>query len=153
MLYFFSFWCVLPFAIQWSESAIVYILFIPSILSLSLTLPPSHLCRLSQKTRLNSLCYKAASHSIYFTRVVYTLASQVVLVVRNLPANTRDIKDTGLIPVLGRFPGGGHSNPFQYSCPENPKDRGPWHATVPRVTQSHTWLKWLNMHACSIYIC
>ena len=51
-------------------------------------------------------------------------ASQVVLVVKNLPANARDMSDMGLIPGLGRSSGGGHGNPFQYSCLENPRDRG-----------------------------
>ena len=50
-------------------------------------------------------------------------ASQVVLVVKNLPASTGDIKDMGSIPGLGRSPGGGHGNPLQYSCLENPMDR------------------------------
>ena len=45
--------------------------------------------------------------------------SQAVLMVKNLPANARDIRDTGPIPGLGRAPGGGHGNPFQYSCLEN----------------------------------
>ena len=45
------------------------------------------------------------------------------LVVKNLPANAGDIKDTGSIPGSGRYPGGGHSNPFQYPCLENPMDR------------------------------
>ena len=44
----------------------------------------------------------------------------MVLVVKNLPANAGDIRDTGSIPGLGRCPGGGHDNPFQYSCLENP---------------------------------
>ena len=49
-------------------------------------------------------------------------ASQVALVVKNLPANAGDIRDIGLIPGLRRSPGGGHGNPFQYSCLENPMD-------------------------------
>ena len=44
--------------------------------------------------------------------------------VKNLPASAGGIRDSGLIPGLGRSPGGGHSNPFQYSCLENPVDRG-----------------------------
>ena len=44
--------------------------------------------------------------------------------VKNLPASTGDIRDVGLIPVLGRSPGGGHGNPLQYSCLENSMDRG-----------------------------
>ena len=53
-------------------------------------------------------------------------ASQVVLVVKNLPANAsaRDVRDMGLIPGLGRSPGEGNGNPLQYSCLENPMDRG-----------------------------
>ena len=52
--------------------------------------------------------------------------SQVVLVVKNPPANAGDIRDVGSIPGLGRFPGGGHDNLLQYSCLENPMDRGAW---------------------------
>ena len=52
--------------------------------------------------------------------VIYKWAFQVVLVVKNLTANAGNIRDTGLIPGLGRSPGGGHGNPFQYSCLENP---------------------------------
>ena len=51
-------------------------------------------------------------------------ASQVTLMVKNLPANTGDTRDTGLIPGPGRSPGGGHGNPLQYSFIENPMDRG-----------------------------
>ena len=47
-------------------------------------------------------------------------ASQVALVVKNLPASGKDIRDTDLVPSLGRSPGGGHGNPFQYYCPESP---------------------------------
>ena len=44
--------------------------------------------------------------------------------VKNIPANAGDIRDAGLIPGLGRSPGGGHGNPLQYSCLENLRDRG-----------------------------
>ena len=50
--------------------------------------------------------------------------------VKNLPANAGDIRDMGSIPVPGRSPGGGHSDPLQCSCLENPMDRGAWWATV-----------------------
>ena len=53
----------------------------------------------------------------------------------------RDIRDADSIPGLGRSPGGGHGNPLQYSCLENPKDRGAWQATFQRVTKSWTLLK------------
>ena len=53
--------------------------------------------------------------------------------VSNLPANAGDVRDTGSIPRSGRSPGRGHSNPIQYSCLENPMDRGAWQATVHGV--------------------
>ena len=68
-------------------------------------------------------------------------ASQVALVVKNVPANAGDIRDIGSIPGSGRSLGGGHGNPLQYSCLEDPMDRGAWWATVYRVTKSHTQLK------------
>ena len=52
----------------------------------------------------------------------------------------------GLILELGRYPGGGHGNPLQYSCLENPMDRGAWQAAVHRVTKSQTQLKQLSMY-------
>ena len=52
------------------------------------------------------------------------------LVVKNLPANAGDIKDAGLIPGLGRFPGIGNGNSLQYSSLENSMDREGWWATV-----------------------
>ena len=55
--------------------------------------------------------------------------------VKNLPANAGDIRDVGLIPRLGRSPGEGHGNPFQYSCMENPLDRGAWRVTVHSVVR------------------
>ena len=66
------------------------------------------------------------------------MASQVVLVVRNLPANEGDIRDVSSSPGLGRSPGGGHGNPLQYSCLENPMDRGAWWAMVHRVSELNT---------------
>ena len=68
-------------------------------------------------------------------------ASLVVQVVKNPPANAKDIRDAGLIPGLGRFPGGWHGNPLQYSCLENPMDRGAKQATVHDVAKSWTQLK------------
>ena len=62
-------------------------------------------------------------------------ASQVAPVIKNLPPNARDIRDEGLIPGSGRFPGKGHGNPLQYSFLENPMDRGAWWATVHGVTK------------------
>ena len=59
---------------------------------------------------------------LYVSSVHHYEASQVVLVVKNLLANTGDIKVMGLIPGSGRFPGGEHGNPLQYSWLENPMD-------------------------------
>ena len=58
--------------------------------------------------------------------------------VRNLPANGRDLRGSPLIPGSGRALGGGHGNPLQYSCLENSMDRGAWQATVHKVAKSHT---------------
>ena len=63
-------------------------------------------------------------------------ASQVVLVVKNLPANAGDIRNSGSISGLGRCPGEGHGNPLQYSCLENPRVREAWQLKVHRVTKS-----------------
>ena len=63
-------------------------------------------------------------------------ASQVVLVAWNPPANARGIRDMGSITGSGRSPGGGHSNPLQYSCLENTMDRGSWQATVHRIAKN-----------------
>ena len=65
------------------------------------------------------------------------MSSQVEQVVKNA-SNAGDIRDVGLIPGLGRSPGGGHGNPLQYSCLGNSLDRGAWWATVHRVTKSQT---------------
>ena len=65
-------------------------------------------------------------------------ASQVVPVVKNLPANAGDLRDTGSTPGSGRTSEGRYGNPFQYSCLENPMDRGAWWATVHRAAQSWT---------------
>ena len=68
---------------------------------------------------------------------------QVALVVKNMPVSAGDL---GLIPRLGRSPGGEHGDPLQYSCLENPLDRGAWWAMVPRVAQGKTKVKQLSMH-------
>ena len=58
--------------------------------------------------------------------------------VNNSPANSGDVRDANLIPESGRSPGGGHGNPLQYSCLENPMDRGAWQAVVHGITESGT---------------
>ena len=72
---------------------------------------------------------------------LYTVAFQGVLMVKNLPASAGDTGDVGSIPGSRRSPGEGHDNPLQYSCLENPMDRGAWWATVLRVAKSQTQLK------------
>ena len=67
-------------------------------------------------------------------------ASQLVLVIKKPPANAGDIRDASLIPRSARSPGGEHDNPLQYSCLENPMDRGAWWATVQGVTKRQTRL-------------
>ena len=67
--------------------------------------------------------------------------------VKNLPANARDERDTSLIPGSGRSPGKGNGNPLQNSCLENSMDRGPWQATVLGVAKSQTRLSnWAHTH-------
>ena len=63
---------------------------------------------------------------------------QVAGVVKKPPASAGDVRDVGSIPGLGKSPGGRHDNPLQYSCLENPMDRGAWRATVHRVANSWT---------------
>ena len=66
------------------------------------------------------------------------MVSQLPLVVKNPPANAGDVGDSGSIPGSGRSPGEGNGNPLQYSCLENPMDRGAWWAAVDRVAKSWT---------------
>ena len=75
---------------------------------------------------------------------VYSRASQVVLVVKNLLASAGDERDVGSVLELGRSPGGGHGNPSRYSCVENSMDRGVWWAAVHNVAKSQTWLERLS---------
>ena len=92
----------------------------------------------------------SSDHTEYLTQTVSFLRSgtasflQLSSVVKNLPANARGIRDAGSIPGWGRCPAEGNGSPLQYSCPENPMDRGAWRATVHRVAQSWTQLKWLS---------
>ena len=59
-------------------------------------------------------------------------ASQMTIVAKNPHASAGDVRDVGSVPGSGRSPGGGHRNPLQYSCLENPTDRGAWRASVHR---------------------
>ena len=60
--------------------------------------------------------------------------------VKNLPANAGEARDAGSVPGPGRSPGEGNGSPLQYSCLENPMDRGTWWATVHGVEKSRTRL-------------
>ena len=64
--------------------------------------------------------------------------------VKNSPANAGDLIKEGLIPELGRSPGGGNGTPLQYPCLENPMDRGAWWAIVDGVTKSGAGLQGLS---------
>ena len=78
-------------------------------------------------------------------------ASLVALVVKNLPANAGDVRDTSLAPRLGRSPGGRHATHSNILAWRIPMDRGAWQTTAHGVTKSWTWLKWLSMHSCTCY--
>ena len=78
-------------------------------------------------------------------------ASQVVPVVKNPPAKVGDVRDVGSIPGLGRSPGGGHGSPLQYSCLENPMDRGCTESATTKATE-HVCIQltiqmWVNFQA------
>ena len=88
---------------------------------------------------------------IYFILIQRT--SQVSLVVKNPPANAENVRALGLIPGLGRSPEGGHGNPLQYSCLENPMDRGACWCIVHGIKKSWTGLKQLSTHAVIVYTC
>ena len=60
----------------------------------------------------------------------------MALVIKNPPANAGDIEDMGSIPGSGRPPGEGEDNPLQYSCQQNPMDRGVWQTTAHKVIKS-----------------
>ena len=90
-------------------------------------------------------------------------ASQVALVVKNLPANAGDIRDVGLIPGSGRSPRERNANPPQYSCLENPMDSGAWQSTQSIGSQrdGHDWSNlicmhewcWISSHVLIGYLC
>ena len=82
-------------------------------------------CVLAHLTRRSAFTWTHKAPRLNFYNCKGTKgASQVELAVKNPPVNAGDMKDTGLIPGSGRAPGGGHVNPLQYSCLENPIDRG-----------------------------
>ena len=79
---------------------------------------------------------------LYFKKLVLIMGtSQGALMVKNSPANAGDAEDMGSIPGSERCPGGGHDSLLQYSCLENPMDRGALRAIDHRVAKSQTRLK------------
>ena len=80
------------------------------------------------------LC-EAEFSTLKITRIYSQVGLPSGSAVKNTPANAGD---AGSIPESGRSPGEGNSNPIQYSCLENPTDRGTWRATVNRVTKNQT---------------
>ena len=77
----------------------------------------------------------------------------MVLVVKKIDLPTQgDIRNVGSIPGSGRSPGGGHGNPLQHSCLENPMDREAWWAIVHRVAKSWTRLNRLNAHTSMLLL-
>ena len=87
------------------------------------------------------------SMPLFSAQSMHSMISPVVQWLRGLPwwlsgkestCNARAIGDTGSIPGWGRCPGGGHRNPLQYSCLENPTEKGPWQTTVDTVAKSCT---------------
>ena len=85
---------------------------------------------------------------------IYICSSKVVLVVQKLPVNAGDVRDTSLIPEMGRAPGGGLGQPTPVLLPGESHDRGAWWATLRRVAQSWTRLKQLGTctRVC-VYVC
>ena len=79
---------------------------------------------LSKLSPSPSIVLKGEYYFLLIGIIIKEGASRVALVVKNQPSNAGDVRDSGLIPGLGRAPGGGHGNPLQYSCLENPMDRG-----------------------------
>ena len=96
---------------------------------------------------LSGWCPLQQRNFLFWWCPVYLWASHLALLVKKPPANAgdirneRDIRNAGLIPALGRSPGGRHGNPLQYSCLPNPMVREAWRATVHRVAQSQIRLK------------
>ena len=93
---------------------------------------------LERERGLNTYWFNGWHYSCYFQMV------------KNQSASAGDARDVGLIPGLGRSPGGGNSNLFQYSCLENSRYRGAWGATVDGVAQSRTWLS-MHTHLFSLH--
>ena len=92
------------------------------------------------------MCVYICIHHSRIIDFVQSVASQVVLVVKNPPANAGDMRDVGLIPESGRSPGGGHGNPTPVFLPGESYGQGAWQAAIHGVAKSRTGLKRLHTH-------
>jgi len=115
--------------------------------ALKIKLLQSSSSQLSKRLSSGLQCSVWLSFTLFYS---YSWTSQVALLVKNLPTNAVDIRDSGSMSRLGRSPGGGNGSPLQYTCLENPTDRGASQATANRVAKSRTQLKWLTMQTVII---
>ena len=96
------------------------------------------------------ILWKKIPTSTFSTYIQIHGASQVALVVKNPSANAGDKRDVTLTPVSGRSPGRGHGNPLQYSCLENPMDRGAW-GLKELDTIEATWQTYTQLSSISFF--
>ena len=89
--------------------------------------------RLKQLTHTSDFLVTRSFYLHFYWGLGVLFGASHWLVVKNLPVSAGDVRDSGLIPGLGRSSGGGHGNPVQYSCLENPMDRGAWWVSVHGV--------------------
>ena len=116
-------------------------IYVPSLLKPSPISHPSHPSSLSQSPGLRSLCHTANSH---LQSILYMVSGASG---KESACQCRRCKRHRFDPWVRRSPGGGHGNPLQYPCLENPMSRGAWQATVHRVAQSRTQPKQLRMQS------
>ena len=117
----------------------------------SLTLAVSNMTEVLYESLTHQISLSMPPFYYYFFNwnIVDLCTSQVLLVVKNPPANAGDIRDVNSIPRSGRSPGEGNDNPLQCFCRGNPLDRGAWRDIVHGVAKSQTQQKWLSMHTRS----
>ena len=102
-------------------------------------------CMMQKRANVTSHNIQEYSKCLFWKAASFLEASLVMLVVNNWPANAGDAREIVLIPGFWRPSGEGNGIPLQYSCLENPMDRGAWWATVCGVAKSWKWLKLLGM--------
>ena len=104
----------------------------------------------------NWLSHRRKMFSFYQKNIFTCLQTRIicimVLLVKNSPASAGDLRDAGSIPGSGRSPAGRHGNPLQYSCLENPMDRGDWRAIVHGARKTWAQLKQFSTYTVSIVI-